>query len=186
MLGPTGVGALWGREEILSTLEPISAGGGTVESATAEGYTLRPIPDRLEGGLGHYAGICGTEAAVDLLAQYDMEDFANQEKIVNQIISDGIKDLPGVKIIGPEDAAKRGGICSILLENLDIQNVGILMDEVGGVFVRSGLHCVNQWFDGRGIKDGSLRASAYAYNTEEDARCFVDTFSEIVEGLSEA
>ena len=185
MLGPTGVGALWGREEILSTLEPISAGGGTVESATAEGYTLRPIPDRLEGGLGHYAGICGTEAAVDLLAQYNMEEFAHQEKVVNQIISSGIKDLPGVKIIGPDDAAKRGGICSILLENLDIQNVGILMDEVGGVFVRSGLHCVNQWFDGHGIKDGSLRASAYAYNTEEEARCFVDTFSEIVEGLNE-
>ena len=185
MLGPTGVGALWGRTEILSQLEPICAGGGTVESATAEHYTLRPIPDRLEGGLGHYAGICGTEAAVDLLSQYNMQDFANQENVVNRIISDGIKDLPGVKIIGPEDASKRGGICSILLENLDIQNVGILMDEVGDVFVRSGLHCVNQWFDGHNIKDGSLRASAYAYNTEEEAKCFADTFSEIVNGLSE-
>ena len=59
------------------------------------------------------------------------------------------------------------------------------MDEVGDVFVRSGLHCVNQWFDGHNIKDGSLRASAYAYNTEEDAKCFADTFSEIVNGLSE-
>ena len=185
MLGPTGVGALWGRTEILSELEPICAGGGTVESATAEHYTLRPIPDRLEGGLGHYAGICGTEAAVDLLSQYNMQDFAEQENVVNRIISDGIKDLPGVKIIGPEEASKRGGICSILLDKLDIQNVGILMDEVGDVFVRSGLHCVNQWFDGHNIKDGSLRASAYAYNTEEEAKCFADTFSEIVNGLSE-
>tara|TARA_B100001750_G_scaffold214783_1_gene198165 strand:+ start:1308 stop:2546 length:1239 start_codon:yes stop_codon:yes gene_type:complete len=186
MLGPTGVGALWGREEILSELEPICAGGGTVESATAEQYTLRGIPDRLEGGLGHYAGICGTEAALDLLAQYDMKDMADQEVLVNRIMSDGIKHLPGVKIIGPEDASQRGGICSILLENLDVQNVGILMDEVGGVFVRSGLHCVNQWFDAHRIEQGSLRASAYAYNTEEEARVFVDTFNEIIDGLTEA
>ncbi|MDE0707411.1 MAG: aminotransferase class V-fold PLP-dependent enzyme [Candidatus Poseidoniales archaeon] len=185
MLGPTGVGALWGREEILSQLEPICAGGGTVESATAEHYSLRPIPDRLEGGLGHYAGICGTEAALDLLSQYDMRDFAEQEVRVNRIMSEGIRHHSGVEIIGPEDASKRGGICSILLENLDVQNVGILMDEVGGVFVRSGLHCVNQWFGARGIEQGSLRASAYAYNTEEDARIFVDTFSEIMDGLTE-
>ena len=185
MLGPTGVGALWGREEILSELEPICAGGGTVESATAEQYTLRSIPDRLEGGLGHYAGICGTEAALDLLDKYDMRDMAEQEVRVNQIMSDGIKHHSGVEIIGPDDATQRGGICSILLENLDVQNVGILMDEVGSVFVRSGLHCVNQWFDAHGIEQGSLRASAYAYNTEEEARCFVDTFNEIIDGLTE-
>ncbi len=185
MLGPTGVGALWGREEILSQLEPLCAGGGTVESATAEHYSLRPIPDRLEGGLGHYAGICGTEAALDLLSQYNMRDLAEQEVRVNRIMSEGIRHHPGVEIIGPDDASKRGGICSILLENLDVQNVGILMDEVGGVFVRSGLHCVNQWFDARGIEQGSLRASAYAYNTEEDARIFVDTFGEIMDGLTE-
>jgi cysteine desulfurase/selenocysteine lyase len=116
---------------------------------------------------------------------YDMRDFAEQEVRVNRIMSEGIRHHPGVEIIGPADASKRGGICSILLENLDIQNVGILMDEVGGVFVRSGLHCVNQWFDARGIDQGSLRASAYAYNTEEDARVFVDTFSEIMDGLTE-
>ena len=184
MLGPTGVGVLWGKEEVLSQLEPICAGGGTVDSATAEQYSLRSIPDRLEGGLGHYAGICGTEAALDLLGRYNMRDFAEQEIRLNRIMSEGIRHLPGVEIIGPQDASLRGGICSILLDDLDIQNVGILMDEVGGVFVRSGLHCVNQWFDARGIEDGSLRASAYAYNTEEDARTFVDTFSEIIEGLT--
>ena len=185
MLGPTGVGALWGREDILSKLEPICSGGGTVETATSEQYVLKTIPDRLEGGLGHYAGICGTEAALDLLADYNMSEFSEQEIRINRIMSDGIRDLPGVEIIGPEDASKRGGICSILLKDLDVQNVGILMDEVGGVFVRSGLHCVNQWFDSHNIEQGSLRASAYAYNTEEEARCFVDTFSEIIEELSD-
>ncbi|MEE2759571.1 MAG: aminotransferase class V-fold PLP-dependent enzyme [Candidatus Thermoplasmatota archaeon] len=183
MLGPTGVGALWGKEEILNTLEPICAGGGTVSAANSAEYSLRSIPDRLEGGLGNYAGICGAEAALDLLAQYDMQEFAAQEIRVNEIITNGVKDLPGVEIIGPLDASKRGGICSIILDDMDIQNVGILMDEVGSVFVRSGLHCVNQWFEPRGHLQGSLRASAYAYNTEEEAKCFVDTFTEIIEGL---
>ena len=184
MMGPTGVGALWGKEDVLQQLEPILAGGGTVSSANSESYTLRDIPERLEGGLGHYAGICGTEAALDLLAEYNMADFEQQEIRINRIMTDGIKHLPGVEIIGPEDPNKRGGICSILLEELDVQNVGILMDEVNSVFVRSGLHCVNQWFDSHGIEQGSLRASAYAYNSEEEARCFADTFCEIVESLS--
>lgn len=183
MLGPTGVGALWGRAETLETLEPICAGGGTVDEATPTGYKLRGIPDRLEGGLGHYAGIAGTEAALDLLASVDMAELAAQEHRVNRIMSAGVIDLPGVSIIGPEDASLRGGICSILLENLDVQNVGILLDEVGSVFVRAGLHCVNQWFDAHGISQGSLRASAYGYNTEEEARRFVDTFTTIFDSL---
>ena len=185
MLGPTGVGALWGREDILNNLEPMMAGGGTVSAANIESYTLRGVPDRLEGGLGHYAGICGTEAALDILSNYNMQDFAEQESKLNRIMSEGIQHLPGVEIIGPRDSSKRGGICSILLQDLDVQNVGILMDEVNSVFVRSGLHCVNQWFDVKGIEQGSLRASAYAYNTEEEAKCFADTFCEIVDSLSE-
>ena len=184
MLGPTGVGALWGREDILNEFEPVLAGGGTVSAANQGDYTLRDIPDRLEGGLGHYAGICGTEAALDLLSNHSMQDFAEQEVRLNRIMSEGIQHLSNIEIIGPSDAAKRGGICSILLEDLDVQNVGILMDEVNSVFVRSGLHCVNQWFDQKGVEQGSLRASAYAYNTEEEAKCFADTFCEIVDSLS--
>ena len=184
MLGPTGVGALWGREDILNEFEPVLAGGGTVSAANQGDYTLRDIPDRLVGGLGHYAGICGTEAALDLLSNHSMQDFAEQEVRLNRIMSEGIQHLSNIEIIGPSDAAKRGGICSILLEDLDVQNVGILMDEVNSVFVRSGLHCVNQWFDMKGVEQGSLRASAYAYNTEEEAKCFADTFCEIVDSLS--
>jgi cysteine desulfurase/selenocysteine lyase len=184
MLGPTGVGALWGREDVLNDFEPILAGGGTVEDADSISYKLRTIPDRLEGGLGHYSGICGTEAALDLLAQYDMSEFAAQEVKLNQIMSDGIRHLPEVSIIGPENPAQRGGICSISLHNLDVQNVGILMDEVNSVFVRAGLHCVNQWFNSQNLEQGSLRASAYAYNTEEEAKCFADTFCDIVDSLT--
>jgi len=184
MLGPTGMGVLWGKEHILSELEPICAGGGTVTDADKSGYSLKEIPSRLEGGLGHYAGISGTEAALDFLSNYDMQKFAEQEIRINNIISEGIKNLPNVEIIGPESARERGGICSILLDGIDVQNTGILLDEMDSVFVRSGLHCVNQWFNDKGIEQGSLRASAYAYNNDEDAKRFVDSFSEIIETLS--
>ena len=97
---------------------------------------------------------------------------------------EGVKDLPGVSIIGPEDASKRGGICSLLLDDkLPSHDIALLLDEVSGVMVRSGQHCVHSWFNDKGY-NGSLRASAYFYNTEEDVRRFVDTFSEAIHAFS--
>jgi len=184
MMGPTGMGVLWGRREILEELDTSLSGGGTIASASSEGWEWAGLPQTHEGGLQHYAGIVGTEAALDFISTMSMADMHAHEVKLNQIISDGIRNLPGVEIIGPPDASERGGICSVLLSDLDVHNVGILMDEMSSVFVRSGLHCVNHWFETRDILDGSLRASVYAYNTEEEARLFVDTFSEIVENLS--
>ena len=95
----------------------------------------------------------------------------------------GVKDLPGLKIIGPEDPAKRGGICSIIMDKLPAHDVAILLDEAAGVMVRSGQHCVHSWFEHHGHKQGSLRASAYFYNTEEEVKRFVDILTEIVHTL---
>ena len=94
-----------------------------------------------------------------------------------------IKDVAGINIIGPTDAAKRGGICSVLLDGIDAHDVAFLLDEAVGVMVRSGMHCVHSWFNDRGIDTGSLRASAYLYNTEEEVRLFADTLVEAVQAL---
>ena len=184
MMGPTGMGVLWGRRETLEGIETSLSGGGTISSASAKGWEWAGLPQTHEGGLQHYAGIVGTEATLDFLDNLSMADMHAHEVRLNHIMSDGIRDISGVEIIGPADASERGGICSVLLADLDVHNVGILLDEVASVFVRAGLHCVNHWFESRGILDGSLRASVYAYNTEEEARLFVDTFSEIVENIS--
>ena len=124
-----------------------------------------------------------TGAAIDYLSAMNLDDVHDHEIRLNRIMTDGIKDLPGLEIIGPEDPAKRGGICSILMHDLPSHEVALLLDEAAGVMVRSGQHCVHSWFDARGHAQGSLRASAYMYNTEEDARLFVDTITEIVETL---
>jgi cysteine desulfurase/selenocysteine lyase len=94
-----------------------------------------------------------------------------------------IQDVDGVSIIGPRDASLRGGICSVLLDNIDSHDVAILLDEAAGVMVRSGMHCVHSWFNEHQIKNGSLRASVYFYNTDEEVRLFAETLVEAVDVL---
>ena len=184
MLGPSGMGGLWGRTELLENMRSIQSGGQTVTTSTYESFEWAKPPSKFEGGLGHFAGMMATGAAIDYLTQLDMNEVHAHENSLNKIMSEGVKNIPGVTIIGPEDASKRSGICSLLLDDkLPSHDIALLLDEVAGVMVRSGQHCVHSWFNDRGY-NGSLRASAYFYNTEEDARRFVDTFSEAVEAFS--
>ena len=123
-------------------------------------------------------------AAIDYLSKLDMNAVHDHEVKLNRIMTNGIKHLNGIEIIGPENPELRGGICSILMHDLPSHDIAILLDEASGVMVRSGQHCVHSWFNERGYTDGSLRASAYLYNTEDDAKLFVDTFCEAVEAFS--
>ena len=184
MCGPTGMGGLWGRYDLLDNLRTIQAGGQTVKSTTYESIEWGNPPSRFEGGLGNFAGMAAAGKAVDYLSNLDMKGVQEHEIRINQIMTDGIKDLPGIEIIGPLDARKRGGICSILMNDIPVHDIAILLDEAAGVMVRSGQHCVHSWFNSRGHQNGSLRASAYFYNTEEEARLFAETFSEAVHAFS--
>ena len=183
MLGPSGMGGLWGREELLNSMRTIQSGGQTVKTSHYDAIEWAKAPSKFEGGLGHFAGMMATGAAIDYLSTLNMNDVHDHEVRLNTIMSNGVKDLEGVSIIGPEDPSQRGGICSLLLdENLPVHDIALLLDEVSGVMVRSGQHCVHSWFNSKGYS-GSLRASAYFYNTEEDVRRFVDTFSEAVQAF---
>lgn len=184
MCGPSGMGGLWGRYDLLENLRTIQSGGQTVSSTTYDSIEWAKPPARFEGGLGNFSGIMATGAAIDFLSQYNMDDIHEHEIKLNRIMTDGIKDLPGVEIIGPADSKHRGGICSILLDDLPAHDIAILLDEAAGVMVRSGQHCVHSWFNARGHTNGSLRASAYMYNTEEEANLFAETFSEAVHAFS--
>ena len=184
MLGPSGMGGLWARTELLENMRTIQSGGQTVTTATYESFEWAKAPSKFEGGLGHFAGMMATGAAVDYLTELNMDDVHAHELSLNRIMSEGVKNIPGVSIIGPEDPSKRSGICSLLLDDkLPSHDIALLLDEVAGVMVRSGQHCVHSWFNDKGY-NGSLRASAYFYNTEEDARRFVDTFTEAVQAFS--
>ena len=184
MCGPSGMGGLWGRYDLLDGLRTIQSGGQTVSASTYTEASWAKPPARFEGGLGNFSGMMATGAAIDYLAALDMNEVHEHEIKLNRIMTHGVKDLPGVSIIGPEDPSQRGGICSLLMDGLPAHDVALLLDEAAGVMVRSGQHCVHSWFADRGHPQGSLRASAYLYNTEDDVRRFVDTLTEIVHTLS--
>ena len=184
MCGPSSMGGLWGRYELLDGLRTIQSGGQTVQTSSYTDATWAAPPARFEGGLGNFSGMMATGAAIDYLTKLDMNAVHEHEIRLNTIMTNGVKDLNGVSIIGPEDPAQRGGICSLLMDELPAHDVALLLDEAAGVMVRSGQHCVHSWFADRGHPQGSLRASAYLYNNEEDVRRFVDTLNEIVQTLS--
>ena len=94
-----------------------------------------------------------------------------------------IKDVNGIEIIGPNDPSQRSGICSMVFDNIDAHDIAILLNESVNVMVRSGMHCVHSWFNDKGIDRGSLRASSYIYNTEDEIRLFADTLVEATEAL---
>ena len=184
MCGPSGMGGLWGRYELLDGLRSIQSGGQTVANATYDSLEWANPPNRFEGGLGNFAGMVATGAAIDYLSAIDLNEVHEHEIRLNTIMTDGVKDLPGIEIIGPQDASLRSGICSILLHDTDPHDIALLLDEAAGVMVRSGQHCVHSWFNSKGHQNGSLRASAYLYNTEDEARLFAETFSEAIHAFS--
>ncbi len=184
MCGPSGMGGLWGRYDLLDGLRSIQAGGQTVETTSYDSLKWAKPPSRFEGGLGNFSGIIASGVAAQYLSDIDMDLVHEHEVKLNRIMSNGIKHLNGIEIIGPENPELRGGICSILMNDLPSHDIALLLDEAAGVMVRSGQHCVHSWFNDRGHPNGSLRASAYLYNTEEEVKLFVDTFCEAVEAFS--
>ena len=183
MMGPSGMGGLWGKMELLENMRSIQAGGSTVETSHYDSMVWSKPPARFEGGLGNYAGILGTNAAIDYISDIDLDMVHEHEVSLNRVMTSIIKDVNGIEIIGPQDASLRSGICSLLFDTIDAHDIAILLDEAADVMVRSGMHCVHSWFNDKGIEQGSLRASAYLYNTEAEVRLFAETLVEAVEAL---
>ena len=181
--GPSGMGGLWGKYDLLKDMRSIQSGGSTVETSHYDSLSWSNPPERFEGGLGNYAGILETNAAIDYISKIDLDMVHEHEVKLNKIMTSIVKDVDGINIIGPQDASLRGGICSLLLDNIDAHDIAILLDEAAGVMVRSGMHCVHSWFNNKGLNRGSLRASAYLYNTEDEVKLFADTLVEAVEAL---
>jgi cysteine desulfurase/selenocysteine lyase len=182
MLGPTGMGVLYGKYQLLEELAPFLVGGDTVSDTTYEAAKFLPPPEKFEAGLQNYAGIIGSGAAVDYLNRVGLSNIEKHEEKLNRIITDGIKDITGLKIIGPQDPAQRVGIITFTLEfpkGGDAHDIAIILDETENIAVRSGAFCVHSWFNYRKC-EAAVRASLYLYNTEEEARKFIDALEKTV------
>ena len=173
LMGPSGTGVLYAKYKLLEELEPFMVGGDTVASSTYESADFLPPPEKFEAGLQDYAGIIGLGAAVEYLQKIGFNAIQKHELELNQAITVGIRAIPGLKFIGPADPALRGGITTFYIDGIDSHRIALMLDQMRGIMCRSGQHCVHSWFHSRGIT-GSVRASAYIYNTLEEAQLLVD------------
>lgn len=173
MLGPSGTGILYGKREVLEQVEPLITGGGGVSITTYDSADLLPIPDKFESGLQNYAGIIGSGAAVRYLSDIGMDDIVEHEHRLNALVTDEMSSIDNLSILGPEDPARRGGILSFNLKGMHSHDIAMILDEIAGVMVRSGMHCVHPYFEAKGI-DGCARSSFYLYNSEDEMKRFVE------------
>ncbi len=178
MLGPSGMGVLYAKMEVLERMEPLIGGGGGVGLTTYDRAEFLPPPERFESGLMNYSGIIGTGAAVDYLTGVGMDAIQEHERRLNDIVTSGLKDLPGISILPPVDPSLRSGIFSFNLQRMSSHDIAMIIDEMAKVLIRSGMHCVHPYFITRKI-DGCARASFYLYNTEDEARRFVEAVREL-------
>jgi cysteine desulfurase/selenocysteine lyase len=166
MLGPTGIGLLWGRSEVLDRLPPFLTGGSMIESVTMEGSTFAPPPQRFEAGVPMVAQAVGLEAAVRYLDSVGIESIEQHEHELTAYALTTLSHMPGVRIIGPESSVDRGSAISFVVDGLHPHDVGQVLDD-RGVAVRVGHHCAWPTCRRYGVP-ATTRLSTYLYNDTDD------------------
>jgi cysteine desulfurase/selenocysteine lyase len=166
MLGPLGIGCLWGRSELLASMPPFITGGSMIETVTMEGSTFAAPPARFEAGVPMAAQAVGLAAAVDYLSAIGMENIAAHEHALTKLAIEELLQIPGVRIIGPTNTDNRGSAISFVVDGLHPHDVGQVLDN-NGIAVRVGHHCA--WPVCRRYEvPATTRATLYIYNDDSD------------------
>jgi cysteine desulfurase/selenocysteine lyase len=165
MLGPSGVGVLYGREAILEAMPPFQGGGSMIHRVTLEGFTPNQVPYRFEAGTPPIVPAIGLAAAVDYLQKIGLDHIHRYEQVLTKQAHEMLARLDGVRILGPAPSL-RGGIVSLVVEGVQANDLAMAMDEQG-VAVRAGHHCAMPLHARLGVS-ASTRASFYFYNTPEE------------------
>lgn len=166
MCGPTGIGILWGKKEILEKLEPGIYGGGMADEVTREKATWRNIPERFEAGTPNIAGAIGLGVAVDYLENIGMENIRAHTIALTTKAILSLEEIPGVRIIAERDALKNIGIVSFIIDGIHAHDVADILAKER-VAARAGFHCAIPLHTALNIS-ATTRASFYFYNTESD------------------
>jgi len=172
MLGPTGVGILWGKKELLDEMPPFLTGGSMIETVTMESATYLDAPKRFEAGVPNMAQAVGLGAAVDYLNKVGLDAIHAHEVALTQKALEGLQTIQGLSVIGPKDLEMRGGVVSFAVEGIHPHDLGQALDQYG-IAVRTGHHCA--WPLMRRFKTvATTRASFYLYNGFDDISALVD------------
>ena len=170
MFGPTGIGALYGRAELLESMPPYQSGGDMIRSVTFERTSYNAAPYRFEAGTPHIAGAVGLAAAIDYLTGIGLDRIAAYENDLLSYATAALTRIPGVRLFGT--AADRAGVLSFVLEGVHPHDLGTILDREG-VAIRAGHHCCQPLMDRLGVP-ATARASLALYNTREEIDALAD------------
>ncbi|MCL2785460.1 MAG: cysteine desulfurase [Propionibacteriaceae bacterium] len=171
MLGPTGIGVLWGKSEVLQSLPPFLGGGEMIEIVKMTGSTYAQPPHRFEAGTPPIAQAVGLGAAVDYLSQIGMDAIADHDHQIIAYALERLREVPGLRILGPT-SGDRGSVIAFTLADIHPHDVMQVLDS-HGVAVRGGHHCARPLHERLGIQ-ASVRMSAYLYTTKSEIDALID------------
>ena len=166
MLGPTGIGVLYGKEEILNQMNPIEFGGEMIDFVYEQEATWKELPWKFEAGTPNIAGAIALGAAVDYLSALGMENIHAYEQELVDYVLPKLQAIDGLTVYGPEDPSQHAGVVAFNIDGLHPHDVATALD-YEGVAVRAGHHCAQPLINHLGISSAA-RASFYIYNTKED------------------
>ena len=170
--GPTGIGVLWGRRQVLEALPPFLGGGEMIETVTMERSTYAGIPHKFEAGTPPIVEAVGLGAAVEYLGHIGMEAVHRHEQAITAYALEGLQTVPGLTVLGPLDAAARGGAISFEIEGIHPHDVATVLD-TRGIAVRAGHHCAKPAHARFGVQS-STRMSSYLYTTPAEIDALVE------------
>jgi cysteine desulfurase/selenocysteine lyase len=172
MLGPTGIGALYGKADLLEAMPPFLTGGDMITTVGFDGATWAAPPQRFEAGTPAIVEAIGLGAAVDYLSQLGMAQVrAHEQKVIGYAL-ERLAEVPGLNIVGTTDDAKRSGVVAFETGRLHPHDLASTLDE-NGIAVRSGLHCAHPLHEKLGLP-ATTRASFYIYNDKQDVDALIE------------
>lgn len=177
MLGPTGIGILWGRQSLLEEMPPFLFGGSMIDSVSMEQATWAELPRKFEAGVPNMAQAVGLSAAVDYINKIGISNIHEHENQLTKALLAGLAHMQGVKVIGPTDLTERGGVVSFTVDGIHPHDVGQVLDQYG-IAVRTGHHCA--WPLMRKLNVvGTTRASFHLYNTISDVAKLLEGIAQV-------
>lgn len=181
--GPTGIGVLWGRGELLEMLPPFMTGGQMIEEVTLTKATFRPPPRRFEAGTPPIGAAVGLGVALDWMQKLDWDAIRNHEMRLTRHLIEGLTAIAGVRVLGPLDSRDRRGVVSFAVEGISAGEICRALDN-RGVAVRGGHHCAQPLMRAFGVA-GTARASLAPYSIDADIETLLDAVNELVHSRPE-
>ena len=177
LCGPTGIGVLWGRKDLLEAMSPVQGGGEMIHIVGRDESSWAAVPQKFEAGTPNIAGAIGLGAAVDYLTQIGIENIEAHEKEIMAYAMGRLSEVPGIRIYGPTSLEERSAVISFTLGDAHPHDISTILD-MDGVAVRAGHHCAQLVMKHFGVS-ATARASFYLYTTKEDVDRLVDGLGQV-------